>query len=717
MEGRLVDMRAAEIPPPVAVLAPPGMSNSRPSVTLPLALALLAGAGLLAGACSGGAKAKKPTTPIEIATERMMRSEANLLSWSKTGRLSGMGDAAKSLEFPGELCRKYFSETFTLQGLVEELPEYDEVLNEGTAGIRHWQPSKEKVTVYAGAGDTPEGMLPFEHLDMFSSLFAQVDYFDWAKFKVYIPVPTWDDPETMRQWRVTLLFAGKALMKNGRLGVVKGKNEVLWEMQPGSYDEPNPDEQEWKIVSWKVKSLKVTETDGWLFEEVLDEAIPDSESLELARQSIHEQYVREFLQAHRDKDPKSFTKPYPYFQVGAGERHPTVVVCDYDMDGWDDFYAQERHGRNLFFRNNGDGTFTEIAEEIGLAFGEEGKTSSTIFADFDNDGDEDAFVGGGLMRSRILENIDGKFVDRSDEWIAEGDLPFHTSAVNAVDYDGDGLLDIYVSTYAAFFVQRAMTMLRSEDNRFKNTEARDFILYGLKPFLPERDWDLLWPMVEEAAKVAGVHTDRPGPPNVMLKNMGDGRFEVAMIDELRDFHNTFQTTWADIDNDGDPDAYLANDFAPNFMIVNNGDGTFTDVTDQLQLADIGFGMGVTWGDYDGDGLQDLYVTNMFSKAARRVTSFFTAGRANFDEELLGKTGGIDPVFEQLGRGNSLFNNKGMNQPWDKVSGMEKPKLLVEQGGWAWGAQFADFNNDGWLDIYNPSGYYTAPKDKKRDVDL
>ena len=286
--------------------------------------------------------------------------------------------------------------------------------------------------------------------------------------------------------------------------------------------------------------------------------------------------------------------------------------------------------------------------------------------------------------------------------------------MNAVDYDGDGLLDIYVSTYAAFFVQRAMTALRGDREQVKKS---DFILNGLKPFLPEGDWDILWPMIEDAAQVAGVHTNRPGPPNVMLKNMGDGRFEVAMIDELRDFHNTFQTTWADIDNDGDPDAYLANDFAPNFMILNNGDGTFTDVTDQLQLADIGFGMGVTWGDYDGDGLQDLYVTNMFSKAARRVTSFFTAGRANFDEELLGTTGGIDPVYEQLGRGNSLFNNKGMNQPWDKVSGMEKPKLLVEQGGWAWGAQFADFNNDGWLDIYNPSGYYTAPKDKKRDVDL
>jgi len=644
----------------------------------------------------------------------MLHSEANLLSWGKTHRLAGMGDAAKSLEFPGELSRKYFADTFTLVPVVEEVPEYDEILNEGTAGIRHWRPAQEAITVYAGNGDTPEGMLPFEHLDLFSSLFSQVDYFDWAKFKIYLPIPTWDDPETMHHWHLSMLFTGKAMLKNGRLGEVKGINDVVWELSPDSYDEPNPDKQDWRIVSWEVKSLKMTETDGWLFEEVLDQVIPDPASLELARQSIHEQYVRQFLQAHKDKDPKSFEKPYPYFQVSAGERHPTVVVCDYNQDGWDDFYAQERHGHNLFFRNNGDGTFDEIGQEIGLAFGEEGKTSSTIFADFDNDGDQDAIVGGSLERTRILENVDGKFLPRSGDWIAEDDLPYHISSLNAVDYDGDGLLDIYCSTYASFFVQRAMTALRGDHGKIKKT---DFILNGLKPFLKEEDWDLLWPRIEEAARVAGVHTNRPGPPNVMLHNLGDGHFEVAKIEELRDFHNTFQTTWADIDNDGDPDCYLANDFAPNFMKRNNGDGTFTDITDQLQVADIGFGMGVTWGDYDNDGLQDLYVTNMFSKAARRVTSFFTKGRANFDEKLLGESGGIDPVFEQLGRGNSLFHNNGANKSWDKVSGMAKPDLLVEKGGWAWGAQFADFNNDGWLDIYNPSGYYTAPKDKRRDVDL
>lgn len=676
---------------------------------------VLSMAGLLTLACSKEPKARKPTTPIEIATDRMLRSEANLLSWGKTHRLSAMADAAQSMEFPGEMARKYFADSFTIVPIVDEFPEYDEILNEGTAGIRHWHPAEEAVTVYAGNGAVPAGSVDFADFRMYDSLFSQVEYFDYAKFKIYIPVPEWVDPTTMHQWKVHMLFTGKGLMKNGRLGQFKGLNEVVWELAPESYDEPNPDEQVWKIVSWKAESLKITETDGWLFEEVLDEVIPDAASLELARQSIHENYVRGFLQAHKDGDPKSFKKPYPYFQLGAGERHPTVVVCDYNNDGWDDFYAQERHGRNLFFRNNGDGTFDEIAEEIGLAFGEEGKTSSTIFADFDNDGDEDAVVGGGLSQTRILENINGRFVDRSGDWIDQDRLPYHISALSAVDYDNDGLLDIYCSTYAAMFVQRAMTAIRS-NLRDEMDTASDFLTNGLEPFLPAEDWAKLEPMIQAAAEYAGVHTNRPGPPNIMFRNLGNGRFEPAGIEELRDFHNTFQATWADIDNDGDPDVYLANDFAPNFMKRNNGDGTFTDITEQLQVADIGFGMGVTWGDYDNDGLQDMYVTNMFSKAARRVTSFFTKGRANFDESLLGESGGIDPVFEQLGRGNSLFHNNG-DQAWDKVSGMEKPNLLVEQGGWAWGAQFADFNNDGWLDIYNPSGYYTAPKDKRRDVDL
>ena len=169
---------------------------------------------------------------------------------------------------------------------------------------------------------------------------------------------------------------------------------------------------------------------------------------------------------------------------------------------------------------------------------------------------------------------------------------------------------------------------------------------------------------------------------------------------LRAFRHTYQSTWSDYDDDGDPDVYLANDFAPNVLLENDGTGQFSDVTARTGTADIGFGMGVSWGDFDRDGKQDLYVSNMYSKAGKRITS---------------KVPGIDPVFAAMARGNSLFHNVG--DKFHKVSGTEPGTVPVEVAGWSWGGQFCDFDNDGWLDIYALSGHYTAPQEVRAQVDL
>jgi hypothetical protein len=102
-------------------------------------------------------------------------------------------------------------------------------------------------------------------------------------------------------------------------------------------------------------------------------------------------------------------------------------------------------------------------------------------------------------------------------------------------------------------------------------------------------------------------------------------------------------------------------------------------------------MGASWGDYDRDGRQDLYVTNMYSRAGRRITARLDAAG-----------------FAPLARGNSLFRNQG--DDFVRVSGLESPALLVERGGWGWGGQFVDLDNDGYLDIYALSGFYTAPEE-------
>ena len=194
---------------------------------------------------------------------------------------------------------------------------------------------------------------------------------------------------------------------------------------------------------------------------------------------------------------------------------------------------------------------------------------------------------------------------------------------------------------------------------------------------------------------------RPGPPNVLLVNRG-GRFErSAASDTLAVWRNTFQSTWADYDNDGDVDLYVVNDFSPSRLFRNDGNDVFVDVTRETGTADIGFGMGASFGDYDNDGRQDLYKSNMFSKAGRRI-----AGR-------LGDL--ISPDFLKMAGGNTLFRNLGTRM--EKVSGLEPPALLVEKAGWSWGGQFLDVDNDGWLDIYALSGYYTPPPEVSVAFDL
>jgi hypothetical protein len=107
---------------------------------------------------------------------------------------------------------------------------------------------------------------------------------------------------------------------------------------------------------------------------------------------------------------------------------------------------------------------------------------------------------------------------------------------------------------------------------------------------------------------------------------------------------------------------------------------------------MGFGMGATWGDYDRDGRHDLYITNMYSKAGNRITR-------NLDH--------LDKRFARSARGNSLLRSN--------PEGFE-PIASAKAAGWGWGSQFVDVDNDGWLDIIAPNGYYTAPPEFDINVD-
>jgi hypothetical protein len=115
---------------------------------------------------------------------------------------------------------------------------------------------------------------------------------------------------------------------------------------------------------------------------------------------------------------------------------------------------------------------------------------------------------------------------------------------------------------------------------------------------------------------------------------------------------------------------------------------------------MGLGMGASWGDFDNDSRLDLYVSNMFSKAGQRIT---------------GQIPGVDSRITKSTEGNLLFRNLG--DSFRLVSGLGDSDMHVAKAGWSWGGQFADLNNDGYLDIYVSSGYYSAPEEIAEGIDL
>ncbi|CAN5885606.1 hypothetical protein BH23GEM9_BH23GEM9_00390 [soil metagenome] len=596
--------------------------------------------------------------------QRMLDTEELLLAL--TPRMGWLSRSIKNLQLPDHESRRLFADELTVNDLAAgELPK-GKVLASLSAEVRTWPVSDEPRT---GAPET---------FRLWTRLLEDAAYWEHAKFYIvradFIGAGR-DDYEA------DVAFTGVIRRETGGIRSVKGKQKMRFKRIPE--EQADGDELPWRMYAWHLEEIETIDAPDLLFVDVLDRVISDPDQLAMARRSIHEELVAKFL-----VDPDSFEPPHPHFELPAFDRHPGLAVVDYDGDGFDDFYVMVRLGRNMFFRNRGDGTFEEIAEKIGLDI--DGYSSSGVFADFNNNGRPDLLLGRTLRRSMYLVNEGGRFVDRSDE-LAGGRLPYLVSSVAAADYDGDGLLDAYFGTYAAGMTDSVVGMVRMRD-RLLNKRL-------LPEFLEERDARELYRRA--MAPGADRTTNHAGPPNVLVRNSGGGRLAVVDdVPELKIFMNTYQATWADYDGDGLPDIYVANDFGPNQLVRNLGGGRFADMTAATGTADIGFGMGAGWGDYNNDGRQDLYVSNMFSKAGRRI---------------MGQLESLDPTFREMARGNTLFRNDGAG--FEKVSGEEPPTLTVEVAGWAWGGNFVDADNDGWLDVFSLSGHYTAPVDIAGAVDI
>jgi hypothetical protein len=601
--------------------------------------------------------AKKVTTSrvdYRDSIRRLVSAEELLLAL--TPRMKLLDQAVLNLKIPDHAAIELFGEEVTVLDL------------EGPGEQTSAEPTEIAWPVLA-----QPRRVACEDVRLLVPLVSDLQFFQHAKFYLINGRLLGNPPSS---FETDVGFSGLARTTAGKWRMVRASLSLVWK------PEDQATARRWVIDEWRLNELKTSERQELMFAEVLDSLVPDRGARQRARVSKHWQIaLGHYYPGNQARLPAGY-RDARFFPISTAE-HPGLSVVDADRDGFDDLYVMERWGKNMLLHNRGDGTFTEDAARFGLDI--EGRSNAAVFADFDNDGDADAMIARSFERSVYLVQEDGRFVDRSADYV-ESPLPFEATSVSAADFNGDGLLDVYFSTYHQDDISRRI------DADLANPAHR------IHQYLtPEQSAELRRRFRTENRSFI----NQIGPPNILLVNAGDGRFRVAdQQAQVALWRNSFQSVWADYDSDGDADLYVANDFAPDNLLRNDGAAGFTDVTHEMGIDALGFAMGASWGDYDNDGRDDLYVSNMYSKAGLRITS---------------QVAGLDQRIAELANGNYLYRNLGSRM--QLVSGLKPPAVTVARAGWSWGGQFLDANNDGFLDIYVPCGYYSAPDEYATNIDL
>jgi hypothetical protein len=346
------------------------------------------------------------------------------------------------------------------------------------------------------------------------------------------------------------------------------------------------------------------------------------------------------------------TKKYIIETTGTG-----AAIFDYDNDGWPDIFlvngttlegfSAGQAPTNHLYRNNHDGTFTDVTVKAGL--NATGWGQGVCVGDYDNDGWEDLYVTY-YGKNRLFHNQNGVFTEMADKAGVAGSGKAWGTGCAWVDYDRDGHLDLMIADYVDFDLATAPTP-------------------GERP-------SCVWKGVPVMCGPRGL----PGAKNILYHSRGDGTFEdvttKAHIDQT-DGHYAFSVSTLDYNDDGWPDIYVACDSTPSILYRNNRDGTFTDVAvvsgaafneDGREQA----GMGATIGDYNGDGRLDIFKTN-------------------FSDDT-----------------STLYRNNG-DGTFDDVTSAAGLGLYTKYLGW--GTMFLDFDNDGWPDLLLVNGHVYPEVDK------
>ncbi|MGH9516630.1 MAG: CRTAC1 family protein [Terriglobales bacterium] len=347
------------------------------------------------------------------------------------------------------------------------------------------------------------------------------------------------------------------------------------------------------------------------------------------------------------------TKKYIIETTGTG-----VAIFDYDNDGWPDIFIvngttlEGARGANAptnhLYRNNHDGTFTDVTVKAGLAA--TGWGQGVCVGDYDNDGWDDLYVTY-YGKNRLYHNDHGVFKEVSEQAGVAGSGKAWGSGCAFVDYDRDGRLDLMVANYVDFDLSTALR--------------------------PGERADCVWKGVPVMCGPRGL----PAAKNILYHNLGGGKFEdvttKAHIDKAAG-HYSLSVSTLDYDDDGWPDIYVACDSTPSILYHNNHDGTFTDVA---IVAGAAFnedgraqaGMGSTVADFNGDGKLDIF-------------------RTNFSDDT-----------------STLYRNNG-NGTFDDVTFAAGLGLHTQYLGW--GTMFFDFDNDGWPDLLVVNGHVYPEVDKQ-----
>ncbi len=356
---------------------------------------------------------------------------------------------------------------------------------------------------------------------------------------------------------------------------------------------------------------------------------------------------------HESLDPVEATN----LCLPATHHHPGVLLVDVDGDGAVDVIVPGRRPR--LFLNDGTGHFRDATAGSGLDLLPDMEASGGVAADVDGDGLPDLFLTNHVSPCHMLKNLGhGKFREVTAEWGLAGLSGPFTSAV-FFDADRDGRIDLFVACYG--------------DARKTGPAYDGFNGVGDRFFR---------------------NVERGGHPFFVDETTASG---------LGDTGWGFAVSACDVDDDGDDDLYVANDFGFNAFFENRstpGHPRFVNTAKASGVEDEGYGMGCTWGDFDGDGRWDLHVADYWTPylwVLRDSRWPMPAMPGSFLARPI-----VARIMTRRTRGDGLFRNVG-GMRFERVS----ERAGVADGGWAWGTEFVDLDGKGREDLLVVNGMYRA----------